>query len=588
MRDSARAFMAFGLIALVLILTPKYLEFIGSKPATTPELNEERSPLEEPAVAPRLIPESSLQNRTASAPARRVETESRQQKPERSVEIETELYTAVISSSAGGSISSFELKGYPNRRNDGPVQLIDDSPGAISLELAYVNLDGDSVYLRDNFEAIMFPRIAAVHLSEGTLSMEFRRTFPSGTTVTKKLTFYSDSYIIALEITWRDPGLELGINNFEVRWPGGLPPAERLLQEDETYGKVYVYQGGELEDEGSARKGLAPRRTLKGSTDWVALRNKYFAAALIADQNQPAIFGALSAVSRPWTKDGNSNGNSNGNLTRYSMALGYDAGSPVKLNLYLGPLSYFIITDLEVGLERIMNLGFSLIRPISKLVLYSLVYLHEVIPNYGVVLILFAIAIRVVTNPLTKKSFTSTQKMQVVQPLVKELQEKYKGNAQKLNQEMMALWKREGVNPLGGCLPILIQMPLLWALFIVFRTTIELRGQPFIWWITDLSSPDVIFNLPFSLPLYGQGVTVLALVMGVTMFLQQKLSGAGSNPQQKPMMYMMSIFFFLIFNQFPSGLNLYYAFSNFLAIIQQRSIRKNLAAPITGPATTKR
>ena len=269
------------------------------------------------------------------------------------------------------------------------------------------------------------------------------------------------------------------------------------------------------------------------------------------------------------------------------MALGYDAGSPVKLNLYLGPLSYFIISDLEVGLEQIMNLGFSLIRPISKLVLYSLVYLHEVIPNYGVVLIIFAIVIRVVTNPLTKKSFTSTQKMQLVQPRVNELQEKDKGNSRKTNQGMTARWKREGVTPLGGCLPILIQMPLLWALFIVFRTTIELRGQPFIWWITDLSSPDVIFNLPFSLPLYGQGVTVLALIMGITMFLQQKLSGAASNPQQKPMMYMMSIFFFLIFNQFPSGLNLYYAFSNFLAIRQQRAISKHLAVPIAGPAKTK-
>ena len=579
--------MAFALIALVLILTPKYLEFIGPKPATTPELIEERSSSEEPLVAPPIIPESSLESRAAIAPPRHAEPGTRPQRPERTVVIETELYTAVISSIGGGSIKSFELKGYPNRRTDGPVQLIDDSRGAISLELTYVNLDGDSVYLRENFEAIVFPRLDAVHLSDGTLSMEFRRTFPSGTVVTKKLTFQSDSYIIPLEIAWRDPGLELGINSFEVRWPDGLPPAERLLKEDETYGKVYVYQGGELEDQGSARKGQVPRRSLKGSTDWVALRNKYFAAALIADQNQPATFGAFSAVSRPWTKDGNSNGSNNSNLTRYSMALGYDAGSPVKLNLYLGPLSYFIIKDLEVGLERIMNLGFSLIRPISKLVLYSLVYLHEVIPNYGVILILFAVAIRVITNPLTKKSFTSTQKMQLVQPQVKELQEKYKGNAQKLNKEMMALWKREGVNPLGGCLPILIQMPLLWALFIVFRTTIELRGQPFIWWITDLSAPDVIFNLPFSLPLYGQGVTVLALIMGVTMFLQQKLSGAGANPQQKPMMYMMSIFFFLIFNQFPSGLNLYYAFSNFLAIIQQRAIRKNLAVPIAAPANIK-
>lgn len=240
-----------------------------------------------------------------------------------------------------------------------------------------------------------------------------------------------------------------------------------------------------------------------------------------------------------------------------------------------------------------MNFGFALIRPLSKGILWTLVALYDYIPNYGVILILFAIAVRVLTNPLTRKSATSTQKMQLIQPRVTELQAKYKGNPQKLNKEMMALWRSEGVNPLGGCLPILIQLPLLWAFFIVFRTTIELRGQPFIWWVKDLSVPDVIFTLPFSIPLYGNGVTVLAMIMGVTMFVQQKVSGAGNNPQQKPMMYMMTAMFFLLFNQFPSGLNLYYAFSNFLAIIQQRNIRRELAAagltaPVTAPVTAKK
>ncbi|GAG32400.1 unnamed protein product, partial [marine sediment metagenome] len=244
-------------------------------------------------------------------------------------------------------------------------------------------------------------------------------------------------------------------------------------------------------------------------------------------------------------------GSGNESITRFFMALGYDARQPVTMTLYLGPLSYFIIKDLEVDLERIMNFGFSLIRPISKLVLYTLVFFHDYIPNYGVVLILFAVIIRVLTNPLTKKSAVSTQKMQLVQPKVKALQEKYKGNPQKLNQEMRALWKAEGVNPLGGCLPMLIQMPVLFALFIVFRTTIELRDQPFILWVTDLSAPDVVYTLPFSIPLYGNGVTILAIIMGLTMFIQQKISGAGTNPQQKPMMYMMSGMFFLIFNQFP-------------------------------------
>ncbi len=583
MSDSARAFMAFALIGLVLILTKPYLEWVGPQTEPAPEPVGEDFPAQRPEIVPSTIIEAAPEVVSQRPPAAPSQPAVKQLVRERTVVLETALYTAIVSTLAGGSLKSFELKNYPSRQEEGPVQLIGQGPVARNLVLAYINLDGDSVYVRENYEILQFPSLDRVSLDDGELIMKFRRTFPSGASVTKQLTFQADSYLIPIEIEWSYPELELGINTFEVRWNDGLPPAEALLKEEETYGKVYVFQGGELGKQGSAGKEPVARKILKGSTEWVALRNKYFAAALIAERDNPASFGAYSASSRQWL----STANNNGYLTQYSMAIGYPADTPVDMSLYLGPLSYFIIKDLDVGLDRIMNFGFSIIRPISKLALFSLVYLHDWIPNYGVVLILFAVFIRVVTNPLTKKSFTSTQKMQLVQPRVKELQEKYKGNAQKLNQEMMALWKREGVNPLGGCLPILIQLPLLWALFIVFRTTIELRGQPFIWWINDLSAADVIFMLPFSIPVYGQGVTVLALVMGVTMFVQQKLSGAASNPQQKPMMYFMTGFFFLIFNQFPSGLNLYYAFSNFLAIIQQRSIRKNLAAQKGGLTDVK-
>ena len=137
----------------------------------------------------------------------------------------------------------------------------------------------------------------------------------------------------------------------------------------------------------------------------------------------------------------------------------------------------------------------------------------------------------------------------------------------------MKLYKEHGVNPMGGCLPLLLQMPILIALFTVFRTTIELRHAPFIWWITDLSAPDTIFTLPFTIPIYGQYVNVLPVIMALSTILQQKLSGTTStNPQQKMMMYMMPIMFFFMFNQFPSGLNLYYTLFNLLTVAQQKLI----------------
>ncbi|UCH63216.1 MAG: membrane protein insertase YidC [Fidelibacterota bacterium] len=589
MTDTRKTVLAFILIALVLILTPRYLRWIApakeeAAPAGEKALTDADTLAPVPVDAP--LPEPPEERETPVLKTRTAVIQPQAQAwQEEITTIETDIYRAVVSSRGGGHLVDFELKNYRHGSGEGNVQLIAGDGVDINLRLSYINLDGDSTYLVQNFEVLEVPGTDRTYLTEGAITLAYRHTFSSGARVTKRLTFQADSYTIPVEIAWEHPELELGINTYEIAWPGGLNPAEKKVKEDETYGKVYVYQGGELANQGSARKGPVKRQQLNGNTQWVALRNKYFTAAYISEANEPGIYGAISAAPVPYHE---ATGKNDASITRYFMAIGYDARLPVKMTLYLGPLSYDIIKDLDVDLERIMNLGFSLIRPISKLVLFTLVFFHNYIPNYGVILILFAIIVRVLTNPLTKKSAISTQKMQLVQPKVKALQEKYKGNPQKLNQETMALWKSEGVNPLGGCLPILIQMPVLFALFIVFRTTIELRGQPFILWVTDLSVPDVVYTLPFSIPLYGNGVTILAIIMGLTMFIQQKISGAGTNPQQKPMMYMMSGMFFLIFNQFPSGLNLYYAFSNILAIFQQRNVRRHLKVDQTSELPAKK
>jgi len=168
----------------------------------------------------------------------------------------------------------------------------------------------------------------------------------------------------------------------------------------------------------------------------------------------------------------------------------------------------------------------------------------------------------------------SSQNMQKIQPLIKKIQTKYKNDSQRMNKEVMKLYSEKGVNPLGGCLPMLIQMPLLFSLFIVFRSTIEFRGASFMLWIKNLSQPDAIFDLGFSIPIYGQYVAVLPVFLGVSMFLSQRLSMQTMDSKQKPLMYIMSVFFFLLFNSFPSGLNLYYMVYNLLNYQQQRALRK--------------
>ena len=261
-------------------------------------------------------------------------------------------------------------------------------------------------------------------------------------------------------------------------------------------------------------------------------------------------------------------------VPEYSMGLKFKRSGPADIKQFLGPLDVDYISQTNTYLDRVMNFGWLPIQPFSRSVLWLLKKLHGVGLNYGVILILFALIIRIITGPLSKKSFESSQNMQKIQPKIKKIQTKYKDDSQRMNREIMKLYTESGVNPLGGCLPMLIQMPLLFSLFIVFRSTIEFRGAPFMLWINNLSQPDAVYDLGFSIPIYGQYVAILPIFLGVSMFLSQKLSMQTMDPKQKPMMYVMSGFFFLLFNSFPSGLNLYYMVYNLLNYQQQLSMRK--------------
>jgi len=195
-------------------------------------------------------------------------------------------------------------------------------------------------------------------------------------------------------------------------------------------------------------------------------------------------------------------------------------------------------------------------------------FLRMFIPNYGFVIIVFSLIIKIALHPLTRTSMKGMRKMQALTPMMNEIREKYKDDPQKMNAQVMNLYKEYGVNPAGGCLPLLLQMPILFALYSVFRSTIDLRQANFIWWIKDLSIPDAITKLPFTVPLFGMSeISGLAVLMGITTFLQQKMTV--TDPRQKAMVYMMPVMMTLIFNSLPSGLNLYYFVFNLLSIGQQ-------------------
>ena len=395
-------------------------------------------------------------------------------------------------------------------------------------------------------------------------SLEFS-LLVSGEKITKKITFFPDTYAIQIEIDCSEIRNNI-FRDLEFGWFGGLAPTEEDILGDQTYFKSYVFQGGELETQ-KVKSGKSEEQIFNGPADWVAIRTKYFVSALIP-KDPSAIEKTLL------TSDFQIN-------ETYNASFVVESGRKSVFTLYLGPLEYDQIKTLSVDLDMVMDFGWSFIRPISKGVLYSLKEIHKVVPNYGFVLIIFSFLVKLIVYPLTKKSYQSTAAMQTIQPEISALRDKHKNNPQKLNQATMQLYKEKGVNPLGGCLPMLLQMPLLLALFQVFRTTIELRAEPFVWWIKDLSAPDTIINLPFTVPIYGNQISILPVLMVISMFIQQRMMAPGvQQPQQKTMQYFMTGFFFLMFNSFPSGLNLYYTLFNVLTILQQKLVPNNPASSV--------
>jgi YidC/Oxa1 family membrane protein insertase len=305
--------------------------------------------------------------------------------------------------------------------------------------------------------------------------------------------------------------------------------------------------------------------------DWVAARNKYFAVALLPDQSLTTL-GASISGERHAQPD---RGEKETYALRMKMPLTKGATERSKLTVFLGPLDFTLIKSLDRGLDHIMSLGAAwIIRPITEYVMIPLFnVLHLFITNWGVVIIVFSIIIKIALHPLTRSSMKSMKKMQQLQPMMNEIREKYKDNPEQMNKAIMNLYKDYGVNPAGGCLPLLLQMPILYALYNVFSSTIQLRQAHFVGWIHDLSIPDTVLHLPFTIPLFGiTQLSGLALAMCITMFIQQKQTV--TDPRQKAMVWMMPIMMMLIFNNLPSGLNLYYFVFNLLSIGQQIWINK--------------
>jgi len=533
-----KTLLAFALIAVVLILTPWYMDLVSpvQKTVAVRDIKSDKSqdkpsnsaPAEIKAVAP-------------SSPASSVETQS--------FVVSNGLYTATVSNKNGGSFSKFVFEKY-SKHDSSSVNIIDHY-NSNNLLLDFVSLDGDKVSLGSNWGVV--GSYFNVDATSKQKSVTFKTVY-NNYVIKKRLTFYPNTYKIGLDVIFDQPDRFITRAQYSLVWPGGLPPTEKNLKDDYTYFQGYAYLGDELLDP-SAKDGDPNEEKQTGNTRWTATKTKYFIAAIIPeDMGVGAVVRGRVDEKRPL----------------FTTELRQSTSNSGRFDVYLGPLEYNRIRALGVDLEKTMSLGWAPIRPLGRLVTWSLSKMYAVIPNYGLVVIIFAFLVKILLNPLTKKQFSSTKKMQALQPQIKKIKEKFKNDPKKLNKAQTDLFKQEGVNPLGGCLPMLLQMPILIAFFSVFRSTIEFRGAPFFGWITDLSAPDTLFTIA------GFPINILPFLMGITMFLQQKLMAApDSGGQQKMMMYFMNVFFLFLFYTFPSGLNLYYSVFNILSIVQQKYLTPN-------------
>ena len=535
---------ALLLITVVLVLTPYYMNLIS--PAPQPEYESTGG-----EVVDSFDDDTTKDNETNDPPQPLFDLGSLVTIENKTIIVESDLYIAKLSSASGGSVVSFKIKDhlFP----DSSFVDLATPENKNNLLISFRGVDGDIINLRDGW--VQSVAIDSIYLVEPETITYTNKLGEK--TITKTITLYPDDFIMDIDIDASSVSADILGGSFLFSWPGGLPTTEKDTTTEKTYFGAYLQQGGELLDI-KAGSGEAFNNEYKGQTDWAAIRTKYFVAALLDNGDNQIIGSTISA--------------SNKGKELYDIGIELPANERVAVSLYLGPLEYDRIKSLNINLESIMNFGWAIIRPISKGVLWTLKSMHGYIPNYGVILIVFSIMVKLIVYPLTKKSYESTKAMQAIQPEISSLRDKHKNNPTKLNKATMELYKKKGVNPMGSCLPILLQMPLLIALFTVFRSTIELRGEPFVFWINDLSAPDIIFNLPFKVPIYGDYVCALPIIMALSMYAQQKMMTVGGpqQEQQKMMQYFMMGFFFLLFNSFPSGLNLYYTLFNVLTIIQQK------------------
>ncbi len=486
--------------------------------------------------------------------------------------VKTPLYQAEFTNLGAGPVS-FYLQNYKTW-NKKTVQMISDTARS-AYSLGFISTQNYNVETNH----ILFDQVTpgkSLHIAKGdSARLVYRLPVGEGKAITYVYTFYGNTYKINLHVRFDGAADYIGGRDVDFAWKSPLNFTEKSHKTDVSANSAYAYTGGEMEQLNLSEAGRKDKN-FGGQVRWVSTRTKFFTQIIKPEQQTTGATLRGHIVGKPEEA---------GYSHQYESAIHshIPKGNSLAFDLYIGPLKYHQLNKIDETTYGMVNVGYSILSFFSDpFVRYIVIPFLETVGrwtgNYGVAIILFAILIKIVLYPLTKKTFKSTAAMRQLQPEMKAIKDKYKDNPQKQQQETMKLYKKAKVNPLSGCLPMLLQFPILITLWRFVENSILLRQQSFLW-VHDLSAPDYILHLPFSIPFLGDQIGGLVLFMAASMLLQMKISGQSTgagNPQMKSLQYLFPVMMLFIFNNLSAGVNLYYVVYNVVSAGQQWMINRNM------------
>ena len=414
-------------------------------------------------------------------------------------------------------------------------------------------------------------------------SVVMRLPFANGGYIQQKYTLGQDSYMLRNELSFvgLDAIIPRKVSSMDLSWKADIPRLEKGYKNEKQYSRIDYYIDGDKSPE-DIGNGKNATKSLEAGFQWVAFQQQFFSAILTAPQGFESGDLALD-----YYEEDDASQNLMACSAKMRTPLNINGNTTIPFDFYFGPNHFKTLKAYDRKYEKIIPLGGWLVGWISRFfIIPCFDFLGRFISNYGIVILLMTLLLKIVVSPLTIKSYMSSAKMSALKPEIDKINEKYpkEEDMMKKQQATMELYKRAGVSPMGGCLPMLLQFPILWAMFRFFPASIELRQKSFLW-ADDLSAYDSVLDFGFNIPLFGDHLSLFALLMAVSMFLYSKMTSSqmSNDPQMAPMKFMsvwlMPIMMLFICNNLSSGLSYYYLLSNLLTMVQTFVIKKWVVKP---------